>query len=360
MDLNGGPELRSLVEKALGDTGNGPEFYGTITEGLPIDYENCCNIENCPPDATDEDYKTCADCAACYTNVFYAKFEEFLTGSSLGSWDLSKKKYYEVVAKKMAKFHQLTKEDIPILINFCSKPWPWNTKAMKDHMSQEWFAPGVSKMNLHFHSKPILGPILNFTGIQDIYDFAVENVMLSNTPVVFSHNDLHSGNIFLRDGGGDLMDELTFIDFDNAAFGPRAWDLLYYFFNWDSKWESEPDYIAYISTYVEEYNNYLPPRNFTFSEISDEFICNMPWFLMEHTAFFYAYKESYGDWFIDFLRGGLEDFASGKHSCKKAPKLPEFPECETVQADNDWEYSSAPASSVSFTLMAIVFCFLVR
>jgi thiamine kinase-like enzyme len=47
-----------------------------------------------------------------------------------------------------------------------------------------------------------------------------------------SHNDVHAGNIFLKNGDGAVLDRLTLVDFDNAAFGPRAWDLLYYFFNW--------------------------------------------------------------------------------------------------------------------------------
>ena len=48
------------------------------------------------------------------------------------------------------------------------------------------------------------------------------------------HQDVHAGNIFLKNGGEDdtLLDRLMLTDYDNAGFGPRAWDLLYYFFNW--------------------------------------------------------------------------------------------------------------------------------
>ena len=45
---------------------------------------------------------------------------------------------------------------------------------------------------------------------------------------VTSHNDPHVGNLFLRDGNSSLYDRFIFIDFDNAAFGYRAWDILYY------------------------------------------------------------------------------------------------------------------------------------
>ena len=45
-----------------------------------------------------------------------------------------------------------------------------------------------------------------------------------------SHNDPHAGNILIRDTGNDLI----FIDYDQAAFGYRAWDLLYYLSKWST------------------------------------------------------------------------------------------------------------------------------
>ena len=36
----------------------------------------------------------------------------------------------------------------------------------------------------------------------------------------------------VRSGNGSLYDRFIFVDFDNAAFGFRAWDILYYLTKW--------------------------------------------------------------------------------------------------------------------------------
>ena len=43
------------------------------------------------------------------------------------------------------------------------------------------------------------------------------------------HNDLHNGNVMIKEEG-DM--DLIFVDYDNAGYGYRAWDLLYNILSW--------------------------------------------------------------------------------------------------------------------------------
>ena len=50
---------------------------------------------------------------------------------------------------------------------------------------------------------------------------------------VFCHNDLHGGNIMFNKEGDFDPSSLTFIDWDQAHYGYRAFDLLYNMANWN-------------------------------------------------------------------------------------------------------------------------------
>ena len=70
--------------------------------------------------------------------------------------------------------------------------------------------------------------------LQSYYDQNPENA-------VICHNDLHEGNIMIKEGlfeNGTDVDPgtLIFVDYDNAAYGFRTWDLLYSM----SKWGFDP------------------------------------------------------------------------------------------------------------------------
>jgi hypothetical protein len=88
------------------------------------------------------------------------------------------------VATRIAQLHQMKKEDIDIEINYCSEPWPWNTKAMRVHLSNPIFTEGLAHIEKRFSDLPVKGGNLTFAGVQDIYDYALELVERSNSPVV--------------------------------------------------------------------------------------------------------------------------------------------------------------------------------
>jgi len=81
----------------------------------------------------------------------------------------------------------MKKEEVNIEINFCSEAWPWNTKAMRVHLSNPIFAEGLAHIEKIFSDLPIKGDNLTFAGVQDIYDFAIQLVERSNSPIVMRY-----------------------------------------------------------------------------------------------------------------------------------------------------------------------------
>lgn len=186
-ELVGGPTTRVKVDKAVGEAGHGPKVYGSKSSGFPLDYEECCSFIYCEEGIPEAEYVNCADCSKCGEDAFYAKFEEFLSGENVKEEDISKKEIYEAVATRIAELHQMKKEEVDIEINFCSEPWPWNTKAMRVHLSNPIFAVGLAHIEKRFSDSPIQGDNLTFAGVQDIYDYALELVERSNSPVVMRY-----------------------------------------------------------------------------------------------------------------------------------------------------------------------------
>jgi len=360
-ELVGNPSTRIKVDKAVGEAGNGPKVYGSKSTGFPLNWDECCSFNYCEDGIPEAEYVNCADCSKCGEDAFYAKFEEFLSGENVKAEDLSKKETYEAVATRIAQLHQMKKEDIDIEINYCSEPWPWNTKAMRVHLSNPIFTEGLAHIEKRFSDLPVKGGNLTFAGVQDIYDYALELVERSNSPVVMSHNDVHAGNIFLKNGDGAVLDRLTLVDFDNAAFGPRAWDLLYYFFNWQSELGSLEHVDGYLTKYTDVYNSLSPPRTFTKEEIGQEFLCFQPWYLLERTVFLHALNPDWGKGFTEVLRAVLTNFADGVSNCKvpEIERYSEYPTCETTQSDNAWTFSGSTANlQTSILLVTLLQLFL--
>ena len=146
----------------------------------------CGNFDNCEPGIPEIEYVNCGNFDACGDNLFYAKFEEFLSGKNVDVKDLHKPETYMAVAIRLAELHQMSKEEIDIPIKFCSEPWPWNTNALRVHLSNPLFEKGLEYINDNFKKDPIEDEKASFTCLRDIYDFAVQNVEMSNSPVVMT------------------------------------------------------------------------------------------------------------------------------------------------------------------------------
>lgn len=86
------------------------------------------------------------------------------------------------------------------------------------------------------------------------------------------------------------IDTLMLIDYDNAAWGYRAWDINYYFSKWFA-WPTEAVMEDFIDAYLLELNkneNVMTP-----AEVMTEIRNHQPYVLMEQMLFYYLAIDGY-------------------------------------------------------------------
>ena len=109
----------------------------------------------------------------------------------------------------------------------------------------------------------------------------------SNSSIVFSHNDLHGGNIMARineDGSYD-PDSIQIIDYDNAEFGYRAFDFEYHFSHWNSPGPTDEQITDFVQHYLSVWNA-ASSTQLTVDQIIYELEQHRPYVLMEQMIFF--------------------------------------------------------------------------
>ena len=115
----------------------------------------------------------------------------------------------------------------------------------------------------------------------------------SEDAVVMCHNDLHPGNVMINKAGEMDPAELVFIDYDNAGYGYRAFDLIYNMLSWPFGEMSDEAtrnvwYNAYIADYVEERKK-LGDAGITTQQIDEEVYVHMPYMILERMVFAVAF-----------------------------------------------------------------------
>jgi ethanolamine kinase len=85
----------------------------------------------------------------------------------------------------------------------------------------------------------------------------------SRSPIVFSHNDLLSGNIIIN----EETDEIRFIDFEYAGPNYQAFDIANHFNEWAgfeadySRYPNKKQQYEFYSNYLREYNGVEPSES---------------------------------------------------------------------------------------------------
>ena len=95
-----------------------------------------------------------------------------------------------------------------------------------------------------------------------------------------------------RDDNGDFLpDTLQFIDFDNAGWGYRAWDIDYYFSYWPT-WPNKTTMEDFAAAYIAEMDS-RSETTLTVSQLVTEMRLHQPYLLLEQMLVYYFYFNGY-------------------------------------------------------------------
>jgi ethanolamine kinase len=187
------------------------------------------------------------------------RIESFLELTSLGPDDIGKDMYKYDIAKTLARFHLISQawEPPTTLPTPFERVKEWlHTAKTLDFSDNEGHIKLLEKINID----AVLGEVDMLSGVASQL----------NSPPVYAHNDLLSGNIMVDVKEGRVQD-MTFIDFEYADWAPRGFDLGNHFceyagFDGDySKYPEQAD--GFIKAYLEVYRG-VPVRMLCLSRIS--------------------------------------------------------------------------------------------
>jgi len=213
----------------------------------------------------------------------WAKFEQFLAGKMNFQGLQTQFKepiVYQEVIRQIARLHSAEVTNINQMKYKQPYVGWWNTYQVKAHFE----AIGSYFPN----SKAVLG-MLGWTEEQfwAEVDF-VEKVLQTHTDenenstsIRMCHNDLHPGNIMRNKNGEFDPNELIFVDFDNAAYGFRIFDVLYWAANANHAFKDE-EITQMMQVYIDEQTY---DDNLTISTLMEEIKHMSPYFWLERIVF---------------------------------------------------------------------------
>lgn len=187
------------------------------------------------------------------------RIEEYLPADSLTCDELVNKEISCIIAKKLAAVHSL---EVPM-----SKEPIWILDRMHDWLEfidkqprSPYFCSETRQSTINCARK-----LLNIDLRREV-KFVCEIIKKSNSPIVFSHNDLHQGNILLAracERRPLLEQRVILIDFEYGSYNYRAYDIANHFCEWCFEYDT-PEY-----PHFELYEDRLPSK-----EMQEEFIRN--------------------------------------------------------------------------------------
>eukprot|EP01117_Protostelium_nocturnum_P002803 TRINITY_DN13726_c0_g1_i1.p1 TRINITY_DN13726_c0_g1~~TRINITY_DN13726_c0_g1_i1.p1 ORF type:complete len:339 (-),score=89.58 TRINITY_DN13726_c0_g1_i1:35-1051(-) len=138
----------------------------------------------------------------------------YYDGKTLKAQDLVEGKFNERIARMMARWH---KQEVK---GFAKEPCLWEKlKSWIDLLPEKYSTEEKTKILKENFRPEKLNKELNFLK---------GNLTALNSPVVYCHNDLLSGNIIVD----EEKDEIHFIDYEYGAYNYRAFDIANHFCEW--------------------------------------------------------------------------------------------------------------------------------
>lgn len=191
------------------------------------------------------------------------RLEEYLPASSLTAKELRDTQVSAVIAKRLATIHNL---DVPL-----KKDKSWLVDKFDEYT--EYITDNIKlflNLDLRSSTRKMAGQILSIDFNEEIR-FLNDLLARSNSPLVFSHNDLHQGNILLTEAcknRSSLAERIVFIDFEFCSYNYRAFDIANHFceycFDYDTpnypffnasleRFPSKADQLVFLRHYFDQF-----------------------------------------------------------------------------------------------------------
>jgi len=147
------------------------------------------------------------------------RLEEFIPGHPLTTSQMRSPQFSTHVARNLALVHSL---DIPI-----SKEPSWLPDSLRLFVNM--LRP-ITSEKVPLEEKEAALEISRWDLRSEI-DWLLDFITVVNSPVVFAHNDVNTGNILVREDKHS-PDSIVFIDYEFAAFNYRGFDIANHFNEW--------------------------------------------------------------------------------------------------------------------------------
>lgn len=167
------------------------------------------------------------------------RLEEYLTADPLTYEELTNKQISSIIAKKLAVVHTL---EVPI-----DKSNTWLRDRYREFIDSINGQPEITTYlqdSDHSDTTKKLALELRSTDFEREREFVQKLLDKSSAPTVFSHNDLHQGNILLAKqskGRTTLNERIFLIDFEYCSYNYRSYDIANHFCEWCFEYDT-PDY----------------------------------------------------------------------------------------------------------------------
>ncbi|KAK2579824.1 hypothetical protein KPH14_007510 [Odynerus spinipes] len=202
-----------------------------------------------------------------YAHSLYATFNnglayEFLEGVTLTPETVRQPEIYTLIAKRMAQMHLLA----PNHDEMSKDPVVWSKIEQFMKLMPKEFSDPDKQLQFTKLIKP-------YAVLEKEYQFLKETLSKTNSPVVFSHNDLLLGNVIYN------RDEniVTFIDYEYSGYNYQAFDIANHFAEFPGL--EFPDYSyfpekhlqkTWLKVYLQTYNNTTKVPESEINQLYDE------------------------------------------------------------------------------------------
>ena len=146
------------------------------------------------------------------------RLEEFIPGHPLTTVEMRSQEFSEQIARNVALVHSL---EVPV-----SKEPTWLADTMRTYLHRLSICPERVPEEEREHAVALA----NWDVRQEV-DWLLGFLKTVDSPVVFSHNDINTGNILVREDPSS-WDPVVFIDYEFAAYNYRAFDIANHFNEW--------------------------------------------------------------------------------------------------------------------------------